>query len=261
MKCEDVRPHAAGLASLPEGDPERREAFTHAGTCPECARALRQGEKLQDLLVQARLTEAPSPEALRRTAEEIRRELDGAAPARDREIVWPIAASMVLGFTVIALIRRNGWDDGRSWAAAITFALAAASLATIAPRRSPLLVAGVAVASLLFAWFAGSAGRLEPEIGVHCVLSELAAAAFPIATTLILVRSGRSEGGVLLFAAVAAAGALAGHAALHVACPVRSDAPHLFAFHTGGVVLAAFVGFLASRLPPLLGWGALGRGS
>ena len=46
------------------------------------------------------------------------------------------------------------------------------------------------------------------------------------------------------------------HAALHLTCPVRAESPHLYVFHTGGVVLAAALGFLASRLPPLVGWGA-----
>jgi hypothetical protein len=33
---------------------------------------------------------------------------------------------------------------------------------------------------------------------------------------------------------------------LHITCPRRLDAPHLVAFHVGGVVLAALVGWLVS---------------
>jgi hypothetical protein len=258
MTCEEVRPNAAGLTSLPEDDPERRAAFAHGEGCPECMKALRQGLKLHDVLLQANLLEAPSPEALRRTADEIRRELRGSSR---RTVAWPLVASVAVAFLVIALVRREGYDDGRSWGIAVGLALGAAVVVWRSPSKNPLLVGALALASLLFAWLVGGDGLLEPEVGVHCVMAELAAAAFPLATTLFLVRSGRSEGGPLLFATVAAAGALAGHAALHLSCPVRTDSPHLFAFHTGGVVLAAFVGFLASRLPPLLGWGAFGRSS
>ena len=41
--------------------------------------------------------------------------------------------------------------------------------------------------------------------------------------------------------------ALAGHAALHLSCPVQSSAPHLFAFHLAGVLLAAALGVLIAR--------------
>ena len=169
-------------------------------------------------------------------------------------VALPLGASVALGFGVVALMTRHGFYDGRSLAAALTLAGGAALLVTLAPRAHPLLVGVVAAASLLFAAMAGEGGGLEPHIGVHCILSELLASAFPLAATLFLVKRGRAQAGFLLFGTVAAAGALAGHAALHLACPVRLDAPHLYAFHTGGVVLAACLGFLASRLPPLLGW-------
>jgi hypothetical protein len=45
----------------------------------------------------------------------------------------------------------------------------------------------------------------------------------------------------------AAAGALAGHAALHLTCPVRAATPHLLAFHAGGVLLAAALGLSVWR--------------
>jgi hypothetical protein len=45
-------------------------------------------------------------------------------------------------------------------------------------------------------------------------------------------------------AQAAAAGALAGQAALHLACPGRHDVVHLWGFHVAGVAAAALVGFL-----------------
>ena len=256
--CHEVGPRAAALAALPEGDPERRAAFEHARSCRDCARALAQGVKLQDLLLEGRPLEAPSAETLARAAREIQRELaaEGAAAPPTRTSVWPLGASVALGFLVIAALARHRAGDGRSLAAAAALAGAATLLVTLAPRRHPLLVGLVAGASLIFAFMAGEGADLVPLIGVHCVLAELLASAFPLAVALALVKRRQEAGGFVFFGTVAAAGALAGHAALHLTCPVRLEAPHLLVFHTGGVVLAACLGFLASRLPALLGWRA-----
>jgi hypothetical protein len=48
--------------------------------------------------------------------------------------------------------------------------------------------------------------------------------------------------GAGLLAAVGAAGALAGQAALSLLCPAPIAVPHLVAFHTGGVMLGAALG-------------------
>jgi hypothetical protein len=50
-------------------------------------------------------------------------------------------------------------------------------------------------------------------------------------------------------AAAAAAGALAGVAALQLTCGAHVAAPHVLAFHAGGVVLAAVTARLAWRWP------------
>jgi hypothetical protein len=255
MTCDELRPRAAGFAALPEDDPERREAFRHAEGCEGCRKALRQGMRLQEILLSARPLAAPAPEIMRRASREIRAELPPPRPN-----AWVLAPSVGLGFAAIAALRINAaHDDARSWLAALALGGAATALVTLSRRKSPLLVAGLAVASLVFAMGAGRDGGLEPSIGYHCVAAEILASLFPLGAALWLVKRGRSDGGMIWFASVAAAGALAGHAALHITCPVHLQAPHLYAFHTGGVVLAAFLGFLASRLPALLGWGALRR--
>jgi hypothetical protein len=84
---------------------------------------------------------------------------------------------------------------------------------------------------------------------VKCVAIELFAAAWPLGAAALakgLVRRPRSPWAT---AALAASGALAGQATLHLTCPVRLAEPHLAVFHTGGVVLAALLGASASRLP------------
>jgi hypothetical protein len=213
--------------------------------------------KLQELLLSAKPLSAPAPDIMRRASREIRAELPPPLPNG-----WVLAPSVGLAFAAIAALRVHAaHDDARSWLAAIALGGAAAALITLSRRKSPLLVAGLAVASLVFAMGAGRDGGLEPNIGVHCLAAEILASLFPLGAGLWLVKHGRSDGGMLWFASVAAAGALAGHAALHLTCPVHLQSPHLYVFHTGGVVLAAFLGFLASHLPALLGWGALRRGT
>jgi hypothetical protein len=49
--------------------------------------------------------------------------------------------------------------------------------------------------------------------------------------------------------AAAVAGALAGDAALQVTCAAHAYAPHLLAFHVGGVLLAGAAAGVITRLP------------
>ncbi len=112
--------------------------------------------------------------------------------------------------------------------------------------------AGAAVAlSGIFSRLMGSGGMPSPAIGIKCVLIELIAASLPLATTAFLVVRRRAPNSAWRFSAAVALGALAGHAGLHLMCPVRTASPHLFAFHTGGVFLAAMVGLAVSRIPAL----------
>lgn len=72
--CESLRLRAAFLAALPADDQERRELDQHARSCAGCALALREGQQLFRLLGAAPLA-APSPQALRRAASPLLREL------------------------------------------------------------------------------------------------------------------------------------------------------------------------------------------
>jgi hypothetical protein len=84
---------------------------------------------------------------------------------------------------------------------------------------------------------------------VKCVAIELFAAAWPLGAAALAKGLVQRPGSPWATAALAASGALAGQAALHLTCPVRFAEPHLAVFHTGGVVLAALLGASASRLP------------
>ena len=94
----------------------------------------------------------------------------------------------------------------------------------------------------LFAVLVGTSSKLAPAIGIKCTLLEIVAALVPWIVFLRFTQGlvGRGQG-----AAMAAAGALAGQAALHLSCPVAHAEPHLLVFHLGGVILASALGALA----------------
>jgi hypothetical protein len=240
--CDELRPTAAGVASLPEGDPEREAYLLHARGCPGCMEALREGEKLMAALGRSRLP-APSPQALRRAAAPV------LADLRPRR--WPVAAAAaLLAFAVPVLFARH--RDPEGWAAALLVLVLAAALAASAG----VVKAGAWVALAASAGFAIAAGGipgfsaagsgLAGRIGFDCLGLELVGAAIASAAVFWW-----SKGSVASLGAVAAAGALAAQAALHLTCNAHGQAPHLWVFHVGGVGLAALAGWIAqARLYP-----------
>ena len=84
------------------------------------------------------------------------------------------------------------------------------------------------------------AGDFAP-IELTCVRWELIGAALPLAAAAVAFRRDPRPGAL---AQAAAAGALAGQAALHLSCPGRHDAVHLWSFHVAGVMLAALLGWV-----------------
>lgn len=233
--CDELRPKAAGIAALPEGDPEREAFLAHARGCPGCTEALREGEKLVAALARAELPR-PSSRALRRASAPILAEL---TPSR-----WHLrAAAALLAFAIPLLFSRH--RDTEGWAAAAVVLVLAAALSSVAGA----LHAGAWVALAASAGFAIAAGGipglpdaeagLAMHIGVHCFGLELIGGA--IAAAVVLWRAGRSAASL---APTAAAGALAAQAALHLTCTAHAQAPHLWAFHVGGVAAAALAGWM-----------------
>jgi hypothetical protein len=90
-------------------------------------------------------------------------------------------------------------------------------------------------------------GSLVLATGVRCVTHELLTAALPLVALVLFRRTGGiSRVGLV---GIAAAGALAGDAALHVSCSAASSVIHVLVFHVGGVAIAAaLTGVLAGRL-------------
>jgi hypothetical protein len=250
------------LAALPAADSQRRLAFEHARDCPACAAALAEGARVIALIDNLPPPPPPTEAALRRASEPILRELGPprgvlASLATSARAPLISAIPIAAGWAIAVALAKHRVADRASWFWSVAIALSASALsiarlgASLGVRLDALTAGAAVVLSGIFSALMGSAGMLAPAIGIKCVLIELIAASLPLATTAFLVVKRRVAGGPWLFSAAAALGALAGHAGLHLTCPARTASPHLFAFHTGGVVLAAMVGFAVSRIPAL----------
>jgi hypothetical protein len=245
--CDELRATVLQIASLPEGDPERAQYLAHARDCPGCTQALRQSEKLMRLIEASELP-APPAAALQRASAPILAELRAAAPGRSTIAGLPAwlvqAAAVIPGFLIPLWIGRHLELDG-AVAALLVLVAAALLAATAGALRAGALVALAAAAGFAFA--AGGvpgipAGGAQIRWGeIDCSLFELLAAALPLAAAAVVYRRNPSPG---MLAQAAAAGALAGQAALHIACPGHHDVVHLWVFHVAGVGAAALLGFL-----------------
>jgi len=259
--CRHIQARAAYLAALPAADSQRRLAFEHARDCPACAAALAEGERVIALIDNLPPPPPPTEAALRRASEPILRELPPrgvlARVATSTRAPLISAIPIAVGWAIAVAMAKQRVADRASWFWSVAIALSASALsiarlgASLGVRLDALTAGAAVVLSGIFSALMGSAGMLAPAIGIKCVLIELIAASLPLASTAFLVVTRRVAGGPWPFSSAAALGALAGHAGLHLTCPARTASPHLFAFHTGGVVLAAMVGFAVSRVPAL----------
>lgn len=240
--CDELRPDAAGIAALPEGDPEREVFIAHARTCPGCMEALREGEKMVALLERSTLPK-PSARALRRASAPILADL--------RPVRWPLGvATALLSFAIPVLFARH--RDPEGWAAALLVLLLAAALsATAGALRAGAWVAlaasaGFAIAAGGIPGFSPAERGLAARVGIDCLGLELLGGAIAAAAVVW-----RGRGRTISLGTAAAAGALAAQAALHLTCGAHGEAPHLWVFHVGGVAAAALAGWAAQdRLYP-----------
>jgi len=240
MTCAEIQRDAAALVLV--GD---AEAAAHAAGCPDCAAALAAAAPL----VAAMGAAAPVPPAeatLEKAEHAVRAEL-----VRDRKLVTRTVAiavanaavALVCG-VVLGIAQLQG--GGRLWAQAAA-ALALAVVVGASVLRLGVRAVGIALLiSVLFALVAGEGRELAHG---YCLVAEIVAASFALGPTLWIAarRAWPTSPGFL--AAVAAAGALAGQAALNLLCPARDALPHLLAFHTGGVLLAALFGAALALVP------------
>jgi hypothetical protein len=76
----------------------------------------------------------------------------------------------------------------------------------------------------------------------------LLSAALPLAALMSMTRRASFASSPQTAAAIAAAGALLGQAALHLTCQAHDQRSHLWVFHTGALVVAIMAGLAAGRL-------------
>jgi hypothetical protein len=241
-ECDRVRADAAGLAALPPGDPDGAAARAHARGCVACAVALGEAERLH-AVVGGWKPPPPSAGAFERASRSILAELRREARRRAVGSIAAVVASVAI---VVGFARSRSASARDWWLAALLLAVAVA-VAAIA-RRTPSLATGGAVAIAVAAAIAsGRPGPLDPALGVECLATELAAAAAVIGAVWLALRGGTTSPAPWAVAAAAAAGALAGDAALQVTCAAHDAAPHVMAFHVGGVVVAAAAASLLWR--------------
>ncbi len=228
--CDELRPKAAGMASLPEGDPEREAFLEHARSCAACLQAFREGERLMAAIERSPLP-APSARALRRASAPVLREL---RPAR-----WGLrTVAAIVAFAVPVLFARHREWEG--WAAALVVLVTATALsATSGLWRAGAWTALAASAGFAFAaggvpGFPSAGTAFAPRIGIDCFALEVLGGAFTAAAAWWVARRE-----VQTLGAAAAAGALAAQAALHISCSAHEMAPHLWLFHVSGVAAAA----------------------
>ena len=231
--CERLRPEAPGLAALPPEDPERVAAWTHANGCAGCARALREAERLQTLVA---AWEAPplAAGALERASQTILTDLRREARRR----LWASIAAVCASLLAFVAFARPHSRSAEDWALAAFLGALAIALAAGARQKARFVIAAAVVAAVAAAIAFGRPGPLAPATGLHCLATEVASAAMVVGAVWLAIRGGATSPARSAMAAAAAAGALAGYAALQITCGAHEALPHLLPFHVGGLVLA-----------------------
>lgn len=154
------------------------------------------------------------------------------------------ALRVLLPAAVLAMVAgaiagaRSPWQGDARVPAVIGIAVAL-GLVVAAGMMGRVTLALAFGGALAFAALEGRAPGAAFEHGWRCTLIEWAVAAGPLAALWWYARREVLQFAPLTVAAVAAGGAFAGDAALHVLCGARELVGHVWLFHFGGLLLAA----------------------
>lgn len=187
----------------------------HLGMCDRCRAYLRQMKLTVKTL--GKLPFEPIPPGVR---DELMVRFRGMRPAG--------SAVAVRCQSIIASL--DGWLRSRGW----------------------MIVATILFGAALFGVLLdGQPGPLHGSCGT-CLLMELGAALLPVGAVGAAAVRKRERVSAGTLAALAAGGALAAYLfLLPLVCPSSRVIPHVLVVHVGGILLAAFLGATASRLPAL----------
>jgi hypothetical protein len=254
MRCRDA---AASVTHLHEGGLSPIGTFRvqrHLAQCAQCrtyAGQLEASASASRLLANEPLD--PAHEALAMSTFRAWQKRRANLPSEDRAYVSDlpgharIIAAIGLGSIASIAIAQHRAPFGLPWILAGVLTLLACALVPLTRKRGLVIAATcVAVAALpiLFA----QQRALTWLVHMPCVLHELATAGIALAA-LWTWHKDRASRSPSTAAGVAALGALAGDASLHVVCESASSFAHLLVFHVGGVALAAAVAaIIAARL-------------
>lgn len=156
----------------------------------------------------------------------------------------PVVVAASLGVAIAG--SHAPWEGNARGLALVGIAVAVTLIVTAGMMGTLVVAFAVMGASAL----AASEGRLPgfaAEHGWRCTLTEWAVAAGPLVALWWYSRREVLRFAPMTVAAVAAAGALAADAALHVLCPGKDLAPHVWLFHFGGFVAITLGAGLIAR--------------
>lgn len=229
----------AGLAALPTD--ERHALAPHLDECARCRARVDLDADVLDRLDAWRV-EPPTSDVLERAERAVLDTMTMSVTSAPRG--WRFAVAALAAGVALAAIAKQHSPHAHDWVQAVSALGLATGLAYFASSTKRFGAVGVAVAaSFGLALLGASVPGLSPAVGLKCFLFELATATVP---GVVAWRAAR-RGELTTVALAAAAGALAGMAALHVACPVHEETAHLFVFHVSGVIVAATLGWLVDR--------------
>jgi len=174
---------ALALAALPATSLQRQAAEAHARTCPDCARALRQGERVLEMLDAGLDVPAPSLAVLRRAMNRTRR------VAALHIAAAPVLTVVAISAAIASFSSFSG--EGLRWLGSAMLAILGVGLSWLAVSgRTVRWIAGaVFLGSVMFAAALAGDGPLAPVLGIRCCLAELVPVAIAIAVIFGLRQS------------------------------------------------------------------------
>ena len=245
LTCKQMTEMATDRAEGYLQPPERERFDRHLAGCDGCRAYVKQLELTTQAL--RRLPEPEIPSAL----DDALMAQFVAAPARSspRFSPWPVLAVVTMLGLLLAFAR-NRSESPEDWAVGAALAVAALAVAALAGRFAVGVVVAAVSASLAAALVAGRGGGLQVAIGVHCLGTELMAAAAVAGAAWLGARGGSPVAVRRSLAAGAVAGALVADAALQITCGAQDATAHLLTFHVGGVLIVAAAALLAWKVKP-----------
>lgn len=256
------REFTALATSALEGDLDpaaRRDFDVHVAGCQGCQAWLGQLDA-----VRRAAGRLPPPELPARHQERLMRLFDAwqaartgaagpvpaaTAPAAPRRFAWEALFALAGVVALLVGMARHPSSAAEDLLVAGALAAGAIGLGVLARRFTVRFAAAAVSAALVAAAVRGGPGPLAALMGLECLVIEAAAAVAVMGAAWLAFRRGARAGGR---GAWLVAGALAGDAALQLACAEQGSLPHLLTFHVGGVLAAAAVALAMTRLRPAM---------